>query len=302
MVADNGSQKLFDRAILMSGPNGYAFRKPDSPNREGVYTKLADALECTGQPNVLECLRDATPDQIIKYSTQFESTDIEFEYGLTFDGVLPRNIIDAYRKGLFSKIPVVITTVEAEGALMNGPLVGSAITNDQQYGNLMTEKLGEFATPTIIEEMLQIYDPKRYSNYVEAFQDFIGDFWFKCPSSLMAQVWSNSTLPVYVGRNRHVPVYSYLTGNTKAFHTSDLPYAWEARNLLFPTEYGLADFVAGYFTSFANGNPPTAKWPLYESNSRIDVESQKIEQDSDKVKPACKIYYDNTDFVTRPDQ
>lgn len=300
LLTDNGNQKLFDRAILMSGPNGYGFKKPDSPNREGVYKKLADALGCTGQPNVLECLRNAPSDQIIKYSSEFTSTDIEFEYGLTFDGNLPRNVVDAYRKGHFSKIPLVITTVEAEGALMNGPLVGTPVTNDQQFGNLITEKLGEFATPTIIEEMLQIYDPKKYSTYQDAFNDFIGDIWFKCPASLMAQVWSNNTLPVYVGRNRHVPVYSYLAGNTKAFHTSDLPYAWEARNLLFPTEYGLADFIAGYFVRFASGNPPTASWPLYRSNQRIDVESQKVELD--KVKPACKIFYDNIDFVTRPDQ
>ncbi|KAJ3270640.1 hypothetical protein HDV01_007528 [Terramyces sp. JEL0728] len=302
LVADNGNQTLFDRAILMSGPNGYAFDKPSSPRKEGVYTKLANAVGCTGQPNLLECLRNATPDQIIKYSTQLESTDMEFGYGLTFDGYLPRNTVDAYQKGLFSKIPVVITTVEAEGSLMNGPLVAFPVTNSQQYENLLTEKLGEFGTPAIIKQMLQIYDPKKYSNYVEAFGDFIGDFWFKCPASLMAQVWSNNTLPVYVGRNRHVPVLSYIAGNTKAFHTSDLILAWETRSLMFPTEYSLSDFVAGYFVNFANGNPPTNNWPLYQSSQRIDIESQKVEVDADQLKPACKIYYNNAGFVTRSDQ
>jgi carboxylesterase type B len=179
--------------------------------------------------------------------------------------------------------------MEAEGDLLGSRLFSPLITDATDFNNRIQRDIGQKASPKAMETLLSVYNPSKYKNDLnEAYAAFYGDLIFQCPIALFAKT-AAATGEVWVSRNRHVPQVSRVLGNSKAFHTAELPFVWQSRNFMTPFEYGLANKISKSYLAFASGKEPLVGWPKYNDGVRIDVESDKTEVDATLGLDLCRI-------------
>jgi carboxylesterase type B len=278
LLTGGGNQNLFDRAILLSGvpgPAGY----PSATDTDPFYRRILNGVGCT----TLECLRTANATRILEVA----ETD-GFGFGLTADGNIPSSPMESFRTGAVSKVPVIVNSMENEGDLFNARLFGSSIRDATDFSNRMKGLLGRKATSENVAQLMGIYSAQRFGGSLdEAYAAFYGDWVFQCPIAYFAQQMAPIS-DVWVSRNRHVPQISRLLGNSKAFHTAEIPFVWQSRNFLSPFEYNLANNISKTYIDFANGLVQPG-WPKYGSGVRIDVASGRPESDTTLQLEVCKI-------------
>lgn len=162
LVADNGNQKLFDRAILLSG--GPPLFSLTVPGTESVFQGIAADVGCNNT-TPLDCLRQVDAATLIQKATRFKF------YPVVDQQYFGTESLDSFLNvKKFSQIPLLIHTNRDEGTVFGG---FAAILTEKQ-----AKKYRRSLVPFFSEEIsLQIDALYPTSNYAFPFQGkFIADF------------------------------------------------------------------------------------------------------------------------------
>ncbi|KAJ3258379.1 hypothetical protein HK103_003667 [Boothiomyces macroporosus] len=267
LLAKDGTQTLFDRAILLSGAAGMFYNTPASFNQH--FVDFAASVNCTVAP-LLPCLRKLSADVLIAHKPNIQ-------WNIIADGtyVKDESLVELYAKDEFSKVPLLIN-----GDLNEGTIFTTGIQTEQQLFGFEASFLG-FFTPDNLKTLQQSYPVA--GNPLGAFgaaADFFGDAIFNCPSTLFAEFYSKANITVYKSINRHVPKKPAYqnAGPLGVYHGSELPYVFQYSPLIDSTETAFARQFTDSIINFASGNAPQPNWPAY-GNVRVDLETLKPESD-----------------------
>ncbi|KAJ3273781.1 ER degradation-enhancing alpha-mannosidase-like protein 1 [Terramyces sp. JEL0728] len=267
LLALDGNQTLFDRAVLLSGASGMFYNTPASFDPQ--FVAFANSVNCTVAP-LLPCLRKLSADVLIAHKPNIQ-------WNIIADGtyVKDESLVELYAKNKFSKVPLLIN-----GDLNEGTIFTTGIQTEQELFGFEASFLG-FFTPANLKTLQQSYPAA--TNPLGAFgaaADFFGDSIFNCPSSIFAEFYSRANVTVYKSINRHVPKIPTFPNAAQlgVYHSSELPYLFQYSPLIDGTEAAFARQFTDSIINFANGNAPQPNWPAY-GNVRVDLETLKPESD-----------------------
>ncbi|KAI8900233.1 Alpha/Beta hydrolase protein [Globomyces pollinis-pini] len=251
MIANGGSQKLFDRAILLSGAPGLVMQTPFSSER--MFQGIAKNVGCSG-PSHLECLRNVEPMELVKKS-------LGANFFPVVDGkYIQSQALDLYSKGIFSKIPVLMNSNSDEGTVFTF----NSVKTEQDAFNFILG-YAPFLNKT---EIAKFYPFDKYPKGPwDAAGSIFADALFNCPQTSMAQVYSMAKVPVYKSLFNHIPLISRFndTAVLGAYHGAELPFIWQATPVIAESEMGLSKRMLNDVLEFVKGNSPV-EWPIYSSN------------------------------------
>lgn len=262
LVASPLAKGLFTRAIAHSGATF-----------TGKQTTLQDA-EMTGANAIkengilsLEQLRQIPADSLMKLQTGIR--------GPIIDGyVLPNQILQIFHEGKQNPVDLLTGWTQEEGLVFGG------IKNATDFKQQLMDRYGDQA-----EEILQFYLATSDETAKQAQFDLARDIIFGSQNYTWANIQSQSGNRTYVYRFfRKVPGTG-IYANYGAFHTGDVPYAYD--NLRFidrpweKADHQLAETMSGYWANFIKSGNPNGNnlplWPEYQLNDkRIIILDQKV--------------------------
>jgi para-nitrobenzyl esterase len=293
-VISPGSAGLFHRAIFQSG--GYSPIAPLTAARErGI--KFAEAAGCpksekTGNnTQIAQCLR-ALPAAKIAALSGSESATSVFVSGPMIDGtVIPRQAIDAFEEGRFTRMPIMMGTTRDEGNFTAGIAQyfkkdRSAITQEE-FGDYVRRTYGGHAGPggtppaypkDAVAALIKHYTGAMpHQNWARLHGDMLA-----CRGLYVAgAIAKHAPLYMYRFDDRTAPSYfPKMAGFTPgAYHTGDIPYVFigyhggpdGVRVPLTPIQTGLSDKMIAAWAGFARSGNPNAKgdapWPRWQAGA-----------------------------------
>jgi para-nitrobenzyl esterase len=288
----NKGPKLFDRAILLSGPPNLIFLP--ASYRQDDFNFVAKNSGCFDHPlGALDCMRKLNETELQKAGLDAP------RFGPTLDNVNVVQTLNSFQQESFSKIPVLISTTDNEGIVPGKFIDVSNLQNTSDYLARIRTFTFNILREDQILELARLYPVSDYkNNFNAAFADFFSgmckanptDFIFKCPSSLLAENYERLDIPVYSTKfTRIIALFRYARGKLhteKSFHGSDLPFYWQFRKYLTPPEYKLADQMTSYLIAFASGQPENL-WKRYRNGWSLDLEKNRMVRDSDSDSEKC---------------
>lgn len=242
-----GSRGLAARFILESGTCtidglGPAFK----PDANALGQQLADGL-CSGQPDVLACLRGRSADEIVNWGLGMGV------YGANWlptiegqGGVLPDTPDRLF--GLVDALaPLIIGTNKNEWGFFEQTGYMTPRTA-ADYRTLVTREFGDSA-----ERVLERYPVANDAEANDVYVRLLSDASFRCPALVVAKLVSQ--------RGARVWMYSFEQGT--ATHSQELNYVFGGAG----NAQRLQSAVQRYWTQFAKGGDPNgdrdSTWPQY---------------------------------------
>ena len=303
-----GSNGLFHRAVMESGPTFSPWIATTMARASAVFTGVAGRARCNstagGVPNIA-CMRalNATylqtishdVDQFLPRSPKTSELNEPLEYAPTVDGIvltaLPKALVAAGKLNPSVK-GIILGTNQDEGTLfVDKKTVEKMDGNASAYLDYVTKQLGENAT--LGAEAVALYPLLNGFNGSawEALSAIEGDAAMSCPARETARVLSASTsAKVWLYFFTHsfdlAPILGKLIPSIEGIgvaHATELIVVFDTRVITgeFKAERALADAVGGYWLRFAaSGDPGGAEpdlvaWPEYKESSdlhlRLDV-------------------------------
>ncbi|KAI8908897.1 Alpha/Beta hydrolase protein [Gorgonomyces haynaldii] len=266
MIAQGGTQKLFDRAILLSGSPALFFADPATA--QPAFDFFAQSFGCTSGDQVA-CLQQVDASAIQQLQNQ-----AGLSWTPTLDGTyIPLGTQEAFFANAFSKIPVWIDSVANEGTFWAG-----------QSKDLATSKAWVAATFPFLTDrqekaVQKLYDISTYSNPLLQSGDIFGDAVFYCPSANTARTYTRNNVPVYRSVFNHKAVVPLFQGaqNLGVFHGSNLPFVFQITPLLGNAdEVALAQKLLSDIAAFASGTSNVALFSQGQTSYVTPVSSISV--------------------------
>jgi para-nitrobenzyl esterase len=219
-----GSRGLFHRAILQSG--NFSTRQDSARESADQGAALAAALGCTDASRVLTCMRAATADQVTRALTLGQSQILEgdrVEWKPVIDGYeLPDQPRELYRRGQFSRVPLIIGVNADEGWTYVDRSFPAGL-DALQYERTVRSEFGMDA-----DAVLRMYPAGAFATPKDALARLTGDAEYVCEARRIARVMHHDGAPVYFysfehglgeiagGRSLHGLESNFLFGNNFA--------------------------------------------------------------------------------------
>ncbi|KAJ3191016.1 hypothetical protein HK101_008171 [Irineochytrium annulatum] len=249
LVAYNGTQKYFQRAIMESGSPTSGPRIDSQP----YANSLLSASGCSDSADVVSCLR-AIPVSTFASLAGNYLTNIQYEP--VVDGTfLTADPADLLAAGAYSKVPVLLGSNQDEGTVFVSGKVGNGYdswlsgTFQPQYG----------VTTAGLSTIKSLYPLSAYNNSVfQAAAAVYGQFKYVCQVRALADLYSKAGLTVYKYRFTYV-----RNGDVNgAYHAEEVNFLFNPKSLS-ASEQPLSSFMISSWSSFvANGNPNFSGAPL----------------------------------------
>jgi para-nitrobenzyl esterase len=268
------SRGLFQRAILQSAYDTY--RWPTSAEAYVQGEQLAAALGCTDRARVLQCLRQATREQVLQAlplgQLQITEAPGRVLWNPVVDGVeIPDQPRDLYRRGQFSRVPMIIGVNGDEGWTFVDRSFPSGLTG-LQYESVIRDEFGMDASA-----VLNLYPASTFATPKDALARVTADVEFVCEARRIARVMRHDGAPVYFysfeyplegvtsGRAFHGLESNFLFGN--AFAAGAVPGITAARPLT-ASDQVIYDAMSSYWRRFIETGDPNPRgqpvqWPTY---------------------------------------
>ncbi|KAM7291765.1 cholinesterase 1 [Ixodes scapularis] len=236
------SRGLFQRAFLMSGTY-HSFGLLDTVFESSVRgSKVAARLNCTGAlrdltshpDTVLECLRTKSTKEIFEAAKNVSGRKmVSFlpSYPNEFFPIRPSL---ALRQGQFADVDVMVSITQSEGNVILLPQTDKRFW-DEDLKDVRVEDL-----KPALRKMVALWMKEEYEDLVEYYAaqagqddkralrekhtDFVGDFYFVCPSKYFAEGHSARGNTVYSFLFGHSSAKSRLPKWMGVPHVLDLPY------------------------------------------------------------------------------
>ncbi len=276
---------LFHRAIIMSGP----CETPLSPLSGASKLGLTLSRELGCEEDDLACLREKDFEQV----AEVMPPDPAFVFGQGYtvwwpvlDGVqLPYQIIDAFKSGKFSRVPVINGATLDEGSMLlwisHNMLLNSLKPEDYlprlEYLVGSNESAGRVARQ---------YPQSAYGGPFEALTAAFSDGFFNCFARHQSQALSRY-VPTWGYQFNYQDMPFFVPGvDLGAYHGGDLQFVFGRPASLFRGRFDsvqtqLSAEVMAYWGEFArHGDPNHAgalNWPAYDRRDLtllIDRDSQ----------------------------
>ena len=262
------SRGLFHRAILQSGQA--SARTTTAVEAEAQGDAFARSLGCTNPATVLSCMRLASRDQVLGALTaaqqQFSEQQGAVRWVPVVDGVeVPDQPRELYRRGLFTRIPVMLGTVGDEGWAYvdrNFPTGLDAL----QYERAVRTEFGMDA-----EAVLRTYPAGAFASPKEALARLTADVEVVCEARRLARALHHDGAPVYLYSFEYI-VNAVMPG--RSFHGLDQNFVF-GTNFPAPSNYILTDeevslfrAMSTFWARFAETGDPNPRgvprqWPPY---------------------------------------
>ena len=256
---------LLQRAVIQSGGCG-AWRRVDAL---AAGDALADAVGCSGEPDVAACLRDVDAETIATALPPELTTNGYWFSPNTDPGVLDQQPRGAIRTGVHNAVPTMIGTTRDEYTTLLRASIARPIHDEADYIDAVYTSIGAFYRPAIIQAALDWYPVASYDSPRAAFVALMSDWGFHCPTRDIARVMDAAqTAPVYRYRFDYVftqpAVVGYgaghgmdLVGWFGAFDTPSFPDGPSA------DDDALVAAMMGFWSRFAATGDPGGDWPVF---------------------------------------
>lgn len=260
LMASPGSEGLFHRVILQSGP----CLEPQSLNaakdQAAAGPPMADALGCTQQDQIA-CLRETPAWRIARAPSLRSGINGPGSWGPVYgDAVVPVSPPEAFARGDFTRVPVIVGTNTDEGRLF-----AVEVRDMDRYSKETVWLYGEDG-----ERALERYPVGPEGPAVAIARSFT-DSRFSCPADALRRLLA-----------RHVPVHGYefadaeapfilpdwITGlDMGAYHASELAYVFGTTWLFAdtgrwtPEQRALSKRMMRLWAGFGHDQDFEAYWP-----------------------------------------
>lgn len=278
LVASPLAKNLFEKAIAESGAS-FISRNATLKKAEEDGTKIMQSLNAS----TLGQLRTLPAEELMK-----KGQDVR---GPVIDGyVLPDAIINIFAQGKENKVALLTGWNEDEGLLF-GPVKKAETFQKDATGTYDAEA----------QTFLQFYPSGSDSEAAVSQLKLSRDQIFGVQNYTWANIASSQGAKVYVYRFTHKPPATGEYVKYGAFHTGEVPYAYD--NLQFvnrpwqPVDHELATIISSYWANFAkNGDPNGPGLPEWTSYNTADKEIMVLGE-----KPETKPIpdYESLDFLYR---
>ncbi|TVY29653.1 Lipase [Lachnellula hyalina] len=271
----NQKKTLFHKVIMDSGAHtARAVHPPDSKLNEQHFRQFVELTGCDSrsEDTILPCLRALPSSDIVNAGqTVFAQSEpsVRWSWQPVLDGdIISRRPIDAWRSGMWRKVPILTGSVHNEGAMY----VPKSASVSEDFTKIFTTLLPHLSDGDLAELEALYPDPKKSpsSPYVETRPIKIGEQYKRCEAAYghyaytcpvrQTAIWaSKSSLnpPVYIYHwvlNKTV-LYGANHGDQVRYQT----YNSEVRSIS-PAQNEVAGFMHAYATSFiVTGDPNTIK-------------------------------------------
>jgi para-nitrobenzyl esterase len=268
MVAD-ANQKLFDRAILLSG--GPLLRYSPPRTEQGKFQAILRQTNCTD----IACLKGLEPLALVNATSR-----IPYGIGIgSTTSYIKEQALPRVLAGQVSRIPVLVQTTKDEGtffslSVQSREAVPTYIRGQSPYFN-----------ETTFTNLDQFYSVEKYPAPFFAAGDYFGDLVFQCPVRALSQSFSRQQVPIFNSAYNYKNKINFfgIPFDIGVFHGADLPFLFLAWPILDPSEFELARSIHDRFFRFVKGEATLdEKWPVYGNGSRYDIEKARVIEDTER--------------------
>jgi para-nitrobenzyl esterase len=271
LVASPLASGKFQRAIVESG--GFSVNVPlkDSSNSSQIESaeefgmRFVKEAGCANTTDPIACLRSQKAEDLFKVLTgeagiinRFNGSTV---YGPNIDGyVLKESPISAIQANRHNNVPIMIGTNKDEATIFT---VSLPVDTKASY-----RKTVRSLFPTISKDILKQYPASDYPSSRDAFNAFITDISFVCPSRWAALMSSVNQQQTYVYSFANV----FELAQVKpfgAFHGQELLFVFNNFLNIPPSQEQrrLSEMMLTYWTNFAKVGDPNGLnvpvWPKY---------------------------------------
>jgi len=281
LMASLGSEGLYSRVILQSGP----CLEPTSLNAAADQALsgwlFAGHLGCQG-PDVATCLRRTPAWRIARGASTRSGINGPGSWGPVYgDAMVPLSPPEAFAKGAFTQVPVIVGSNTDEGRLF-----ATEVRDAERYKNQTLWMYGEAG-----QRALQRYPVGDEGPAATIAQSFT-DSRFACPADALRRLLARHVAVYgYEFADREVPFVlpDWITGlDMGAYHACELAYVF-GRSWIFtdtrrwtPAQRALSDRMMALWAGFGHDADFDARWPpvsdgggpvlvLAPEGDRIDV-------------------------------
>jgi para-nitrobenzyl esterase len=279
-IASPHAQGLFQRAIVMSGPNsslsdGMPMVERSVEQARGPSSKLAAEFGCERGPKLLECLRAVPAAKLVTAAGAARGWP---GWTIILDGyVLPEQPKAARERGKVAMIPMLSGNTENEGGFFTqfNRLRPSGGWNEDEYRKaVLPAPFGN--------EILAAYPPLKYGSPDDTFAAAMSDQW-ACGTKKINSIFGRlTTVYAYEFADRNAPptMLTFPGAAGGAFHTAEIPYVFQTS---YPTEIhagapafstpqrALSDRMLKAWGDFVWGRPPAPDWPAFSSTGETMI-------------------------------
>ncbi len=260
-----GAEKLFDKAVIHSGPctnTGNGLLAPvGEVEKEGE--KVERKLGCSS----VACMRSKSAADVLDAVAKSHAAVGRVAYGTS---VLPIDPYKAVRAGRIRRMPVLVGSTRDDGTLAASgllPLIGGV--TPQSWPDVLK---GLLFSPSDIRQVTRRYPVRTKEEGAGRFTAVQTDWGFSCPAAFMRENLA-ARMPVYGFEfaDRKAPVLPGLgegmpSLSLGAYHSSDLIYLFDMPVRLRPEQDVLSQEMIGYWTGFMyHGNPNRPGLPVWPS-------------------------------------
>ena len=238
------------------------------PKRQG--DAFAAALGCTDRARVVACMRSASREQVLGALTaapqQFSEQPGAVRWVPIVDGLeVPDQPRELFRRGLFSRMPVIIGAVGDEGwAYVDRSFPGGL--DVLQYERAVRTEFGMDA-----DAILRLYPATAFPTPKDALARLTGDVEVVCEARRVARALDHDGAPVFVYSFDYT-VDAVAPGPGDSRPRSELRFREQLRgatnHTLTPADLSLFGAIGTFWARFAetgDPNPPgvPVQWPRY---------------------------------------
>ncbi|KAI9014238.1 Carboxylesterase [Hyaloraphidium curvatum] len=256
-IAYNGTQNLFDRAIMESGTY-VSFHDIYNATEQALgFAQVAAGVGC-GSNATLACLRTVSASNLSSASAGLNWRPI-VDKKLFYDA--PMKMVEAGRS---QNLPIILGTTTNEGTMF-----ASSATDFVSFLNTNFPSLNASS----IAEVERLYPASAFNSTTLRAAEVFGDVVFVCPSENYAAIYATRGVnSVYDYR------WDYATSSTNgAAHGAEISFVFNAAKTT-ESEDLLADVSSAYWRSFgrtADPNtyryPNSTAWPLYKNGTSTQL-------------------------------
>jgi para-nitrobenzyl esterase len=260
LMASPGSQGLFHRVILQSGPCLEPSSLNAAADQAGPGWLFAASLGCQGR-DVAACLRRTPAWRIARGASTRSGINGPGSWGPVYgDATVPLSPPDAFAKGAFTRVPVIVGSTTDEGRLF-----AVQVRDLDRYEKETLWLYGDAGAGALERYPVQAEGP------AAAIAQSFTDSRFSCPADALRRLMARH-VPVqgYEFADRAVPFIlpEWLTGlNMGAFHASELAYVFGTSWIFTdtdrwtPEQKALSGRMMALWAGFGHDADFEARWP-----------------------------------------
>lgn len=290
-------QKLFQRALLLSGPASIHLRLP--AEGQAGFDNITSAVGCqsnSSSKSTLDCLRKK---DALKLRDAGDS--IAYRIALDKNYINTQSLTILMENKQFSKIPLLLHLNQDEGSIF-----GLSIKEKSQLLPFV-KKEKPYLPPEVLDKTTSTYLASNNDSASLSSAKFFAENSFVCMAKLQAKVYSEAGQKVYFARNTHINKITSLVNFFKpdigVYHSSELAHLFQQRSLVsyvFEKDFSL-NLHKRYLDFVRSGDPG---WPDYASamgkKKNFNLETNGMELDDDDiVGERCKLLLSTTYDVVR---